>query len=150
VSAPDLYLSRLRNVASVAVAALALIFLFAFVSCDSRVREIRSRLSDAELLVFDRGQKLSSPCWACHDFYGTQNKVGPHLSSLYGRRAGDSTFPGYSDALRQSQILWDDNTLGRFLLNPQGFVPGSTMVSPGVGSRGDLEAIVFYIKQVTR
>jgi cytochrome c2 len=35
-------------------------------------------------------------------------------------------------------------------MNPQGFVPGSTMVSPGVASRGDLDAILFYIKQVTR
>jgi cytochrome c len=119
-------------------------------ACDSRVREIRSRLSDAELLLFDRGQKLSSPCWACHDFYGTQNKVGPHLSGLFGRRAGESSFPGYSQAMRESQIVWNEQTLGRFLTDPQSFVPGTTMVSPGVSSRGDLGAILFYTEQVTR
>ena len=120
------------------------------VACDSRVREIRSGLSDPELLLFDRGQKLSSPCWACHDFYGTQNKVGPHLSRLYGRRVGESSFPGYSEAMRRSGIVWNDRTLARFLTNPQGFVPGTTMVSPGIASRADLDAMLFYMRQVTR
>lgn len=118
--------------------------------CDSRARDIRSRLSDEELLLFDRGQKLSSPCWACHDFYGTQNKVGPYLSGLYGRRAGGADFPGYSRALRESGIVWSDPTLRRFLADPQSAVPGTNMVSPGMASRADLDALVFYTKLVTR
>ncbi len=118
--------------------------------CDSRAREIRSELSDGELLLFDRGQKLSSPCWACHDFYGTQNKVGPSLSGLFGRRAGDSAFPGYSQAMRESGISWDRQTLARFLANPQSVVPGTTMVSPGIAARADIEALVFYTERVTR
>jgi cytochrome c len=119
-------------------------------ACDSRLRETRSRLSGDELALFDRGTRLSTPCWACHDFYGTQNKIAPHLSGLYGRQAGVSTFPAYSQALRASQIVWDDQTLDRFLADPQRLVPGTTMVSAGLASAADRAALRFYIKQVTR
>jgi cytochrome c len=118
--------------------------------CDSRVREIRSGLSDRDLLRFDRGQKVSSPCWACHDFYGTQNKVGPYLSGVFGRRAGGSSFPAYSEALRSSGIVWDRSSLARFLASPQTAVPGTTMVSPGVSGQADLDALLFYMELVTR
>jgi cytochrome c len=118
-------------------------------SCDARGREIRARLSDEERLVFDRGNQLASPCWTCHDFYGTQNKVGPQLSGLVGRRAGESTYGGYSDALRRTGVTWDRQTLDAFLAEPQRFAPGTTMISPGVADPADRAALLFYIEQVT-
>jgi len=119
------------------------------VACDSRAREIRSRLSDADLQLFNRGQQLSSPCWSCHDFYGTQNKIGPYLSGIYGRAAAAAEFGGYSDSLRGSMIVWNDRSLKAFLSNPQQTIPGTTMVSPGVESPADLEALLFYMKLAT-
>ncbi len=129
---------------------LALSLASLLTGCDARVREIRSRLSDQQRVLFDRGARLSGPCWACHDFYGTQNKVGPYLSGIYGRRAGSSTFGAYSDALRATGVVWDDRTLDAFLASPQRFAPGTTMVSPGLESRADREALLFYMQQVTR
>jgi len=119
------------------------------VACDGRAREIRSQLSDADLQLFNRGQQLSSPCWSCHDFYGTQNKIGPYLSGVVGRQAAAAEFGGYSDALRGSMIVWDERSLAAFLSDPQRTVPGTTMVSPGVASAGDVEALLFYIKLTT-
>jgi len=132
-----------------ALALMAGCLLIGALGCDSRSREIRARLSDQDLLRFDRGQKISSPCWACHDFYGTQNKVGPHLLGIYGRSAGQSSFPGYSQALQSSGIVWDRTSLGRFLASPQSAVPGTTMVSPGIAG-ADLAALLFYMDLVTR
>jgi cytochrome c len=129
--------------------ATTLLFALAAVSCDARAREIRSQLSDADLQRFNRGQQISSPCWSCHDFYGTQNKIGPYLSGIYGRRAAAAEFGGYSDALRSSMIMWDDRSLAAFLQSPQKNVPGSTMVSPGVTSAADLDALLFYMKLAT-
>jgi len=129
--------------------ACLLLCALAAVACDSRAREIRSRLTDADLQRFNRGQQLSSPCWSCHDFYGTQNKIGPYLAGIYGRRAAAAEFGGYSDSLRQSMIVWDDRSLGDYLRSPQQAVPGTTMVSPGVASRDDLDALLFYMKLAT-
>jgi cytochrome c len=47
-------------------------------------------------------------------------------------------------------VVWDDRTLDAFLASPQRFAPGTTMVSPGLESRADREALLFYIQQVTR
>lgn len=119
-------------------------------ACDSRVREIRAELPPEQRALFDRGNKLSGPCWTCHDFTGTQNKIGPHLFGLYGRQAGGSDFGGYSAALRATGAVWDDRTLDAFLADPRRFAPGTTMVSPGVPNPADRAALLFYMKQVTR
>ena len=129
--------------------ALLAVALLGGLGCDNRARELRAELSDADLQRFIHGQQLSSPCWSCHDFYGNQNKIGPYLGGLYGRRAGTARFPGYSDALRQSMVVWDDSTLAHFLRSPTTYVPGTTMVSPGVASPQDLDALLFYMRLAT-
>lgn len=131
------------------VIALMVAMIFGWLGCDARAREIRAGLSDADLQLFVRGQQLSSPCWSCHDFYGSQNKIGPYLSGLYGRRAGSAAFPGYSRTMRYSTLIWNDKNLRRFLSNVQGVMPGTSMVSADVGSAQDLEALIFYTKLVT-
>jgi cytochrome c2 len=37
-----------------------------------------------------------------------------------------------------------------FLADPTRFVPGTTMVSPGIASRSDRAALAFHLGQVTR
>lgn len=126
-----------------------LLCVLAAMACDGRAREIRRSLSDSDLQRFNRGQQLSSPCWSCHDFYGTQNKIGPYLSGIHGRRAATAKFGGFSDALRGSMIVWDDRSLAAFLRSPQQNVPGTSMVSPGITSLEDLDALLFYMKLAT-
>lgn len=116
--------------------------------CGGPEGEIRERLSAADRATFDRGQRLSTPCWSCHDLYGKQNKVGPYLAGLYGRRAGSADFPGYSDAMKESGVVWNERSLRAFLLNASGFMPGTTMVS-GPQSAGEVGALVFYLKHVS-
>jgi len=126
------------------VAALAL------TACDARVREIRAGLTPAERTVFDRGLQLAAPCWACHDFYGEQNKVGPYLFGVIGRRIGTARGFYYSDAFRNADVVWTPETLRAYLQDVTGFVPGTNMVSPSVLSARDAEAVVFYMEKVTR
>ena len=45
--------------------------------------------------------------------------------------------------------MWDRSTLARFLAAPQSAVPGTNMVSPGVGG-ADLQALLFYMDRATR
>jgi cytochrome c len=119
-------------------------------ACGGPEREIRAQLSPADRNLFDRGQRLSTACWSCHDLYGEQNKVGPYLAGLYGRKAGSANFPGYSEAMRRSGVTWDEASLRSFLLNTHGVIPGTTMVASGPGNSADVAALVFYLKYVTR
>lgn len=118
-------------------------------ACGGPEGEIRASLSVAERAQFDRGRQLSTPCWSCHDLYGEQNKVGPYLAGVYGRRAGSANFPGYSEAMRNAGIVWDETTLRQFLLDPPRFVPGTTMVASGPRNVADVDALVFYLARVS-
>jgi len=118
-------------------------------ACGGPEREIRQTLTAGERARFDLGQRLSTPCWSCHDLYGEQNKVGPYLAGVYGRRAGSARYPGYSAALKTSGVVWDERSLAGYLLDPQGFIPGTTMVAGGPRGRAEVDALVFYLKQVS-
>ncbi|MBW2290981.1 MAG: c-type cytochrome [Deltaproteobacteria bacterium] len=135
---------------SLASLVAGLIVSFAVLGCGGPEREIRARLSPAEVDLFNRGQRLSTPCWNCHDLYGEQNKVGPYLAGLYRRKAGSANFPGYSEAMKRSEVVWDERSLRAFLLNASSFIPGTTMVASGPRSSADVGALVFYLKHVTQ
>lgn len=138
--------SRVGFAASLLV--LAVVFVVPL-GCGGPEREIRKTLSAAERDLFDRGQRLSTPCWSCHDLYGEQNKVGPYLAGLYGRAAGSARYPGYSPAMRGSGVIWDERSLRAFLVDTSGFIPGTTMVASGPRNAADVSALVFYLKHVT-
>ena len=127
-----------------------LIACLVMLACGGPEAEIRANLSAAERQTFDRGQRLSTACWSCHDLYGKQNKVGPYLAGLSGRRAGSADFPGYSKAMKESGLVWNERSLRAYLLNPSGFMPGTNMVASGPQNSADVGALVFYLEHVTR
>ena len=73
------------------------------------------------------GQKIfATRCAECHAL--GKNVVGPPLGGVVGRRAGTvSSYPSYSRALRQSDIVWTAATLDKWLAGPQQDVPGALM-----------------------
>ena len=64
-------------------------------------------------------------CGGCHAL--DRDKEGPRLGGIYGRRAGSGGDYPYSSALRESGIVWTDDTLDRWLTDPEAMVPGSDM-----------------------
>jgi cytochrome c len=141
-------MQKTRHRSGLVAVALALVALVG-VGCDRRASEIKSRLDAEQLAIFERGQKLSTECWACHDFYTTTNRIGPYLLGVFGRRAGDAGGFPYSIALAKSEIRWDEDSLRRYISAPNGFIPGTTMVSRGVPAGPSLEALMFYMRHVT-
>jgi len=128
--------------------------LFAFLTlataCSDPDRAILAEMDEASQARFRRGRMVAMPCWTCHDLAGEVRKVGPSLLGIYGRRSGMA--PGYSasPALIAATIVWDDRALASFLRNPSGFVPGNTMVSPGVQDSAALSDLLYYLRHVTR
>ena len=53
-----------------------------------------------------------------------QNMVGPVLNGLKGRKSG--TVPGfsYSDANKNSGIVWDEGTFKEYIKDPKAKIPG--------------------------
>lgn len=91
-----------------------------------------------------RGAVLAT-CAACHSFTVRENRIGPPLLDLVGKRAGTAPGFAYSDGMRNSGLVWDAETLRKFLLNPAGTVPGTAMAIAGV-SPEDAQVIIEFLE----
>lgn len=64
-------------------------------------------------------------CSGCHEL--DRAKEGPPLRGVYGRKAGSAAGFEYSDALRQSGIVWDDAKLNQWLTDTESVVRDNDM-----------------------
>lgn len=64
-------------------------------------------------------------CGACHSI--DRHRVGPKHRGVVGRKAGSAPGYRYSRAVRESDIVWDETTLDRWLADPEAFIPGQKM-----------------------
>src|SRR5882672_5321687 len=79
------------------------------------------------------GQAEFNKCKICHTVdAGGRNVVGPNLHRIFGRKAGTGDNFLYSEALKESGIVWDDETLTKYLRDPKALVPGGKMAFPGI------------------
>jgi cytochrome c len=93
-----------------------------------------------------QGERLfRQRCAACHALEAGQNKAGPHLDGIIGRKAGTVEGARYSRALQGAQIVWDEEALDKFLANPRKAVAGTTMMI-GVPNADQRKAIIAYLK----
>jgi cytochrome c len=64
-------------------------------------------------------------CTGCHAL--TQNHEGPQLKGVYGRTTGSVPGFPYSDALKKANVTWNDQSLEKWLTDPDAFLPGNNM-----------------------
>jgi cytochrome c len=93
------------------------------------------------------GEKAFVVCRACHQI-GPNAKiaVGPVLNGIVGRKAG--TYPGYSysTANKDSGLTWDDDTLRKYLADPQAVVKGTKMIFPGIKDPAKVNDVIAFLK----
>ena len=80
--------------------------------------------------------ELAAPCLACHSL-ATDGPpgVGPSLAGIAGRELGADPTYTYSAAFTRKAsdgLVWDRDTLDRFLEQPQAVVEGTAMSYPGL------------------
>lgn len=95
-----------------------------------------------------QGEQVYARCQACHSL--DVDRTGPHHCGLFGRRAGSVPGFDYSEAMKQSDIIWTARTLDRFLADPQAMVPGTAMTYAGVKDPGERAALIAYLEKATR
>ena len=95
-----------------------------------------------------KGENSFKKCLVCHAIGpGAKNKIGPELNGLDGRKAG--TVPGYnySDANKNSGIVWDDATFKEYIKDPRAKIPGTKMTFPGIKNEQEINDLWAYLKQ---
>jgi cytochrome c len=90
-------------------------------------------------------------CKICHALIeGGGNRVGPDLHGIFGRKAGSAAGFTYSEAMKSSGIVWDDETLAKFLRDPKDSLPGNRMSFPGIKDDATLHDLLQQLKQATQ
>ena len=85
-----------------------------------------------ELLDNDRdlvaGRRIfNNACRTCHTTSEGDNRLGPNLYKIIGRKAGSLPSYEYSSAMKGADFIWDEANLNRFIANPDEMVPGNNM-----------------------
>jgi cytochrome c len=95
-----------------------------------------------------KGAAVFNVCLACHTIGpGAQNKIGPELNGLDDRKAGTVPSFDYSDANKDSGIIWNEATFEEYIKNPQAKIPGTKMIFPGIKNEQQVKDLWAYVSQ---
>jgi cytochrome c len=92
---------------------------------------------------------FSSSCGICHTVKPGDNKIGPTLFGVVGRKTGTVPDYTYSSANLTANIIWTDAELDKYLAAPRATIPGTKMAYAGVKDatkRADLIAYLDTLK----
>ena len=64
---------------------------------------------DAALQIFNNA------CRTCHTTREGDNRLGPNLHNILGRKAGSPLRYNYSGAMKDAGFVWDEEKLERFM-----------------------------------
>ena len=93
------------------------------------------------------GEKIfKTQCGICHAVVAGQNRVGPTLFGVVGRRAGSVPGFNYTADHKKLGITWDAASLDKYLTNPRAMVPDTSMVYAGLKDDTERANLVAYLE----
>jgi cytochrome c len=87
---------------------------------------------------------FAARCAACHATEPGINKNGPSLAGIVGIKSSAVPGFGFSTAMKEANVTWDDANLDEFLANPSGFIHGTKMFVNLPGN-ADRDNVIAYL-----
>jgi len=113
----------------------------------SKIAELKA----AKKITKSEGEKLFLLCAACHNLKKNEpHKVGPNLHNIFGSPAGKKEGYVFTESLKSSGIIWDDETMRKWIENPTQLIKGTSMAFVGIKQKEKQDALIEYIKQMTQ
>jgi cytochrome c len=123
-------------------------FLVMAVSAMAYLLPLPSALPQASQGTEDGQQAFNNACRTCHMVREGDNRLGPNLHKIVGRKAGSLPDYGFSSAMKEAGFVWDEEKLDRFIANPDEVVPGNSMKPyGGLSSSDDRKKIIAFLAQ---
>lgn len=104
----------------------------------------------AEAADTKKGKKVFNKCKACHSLVAGKKKIGPSLNGLFGRKAGTVKGFKYSKAMIKAGVVWNDETVDKYLTKPKKFIPKTKMVFSGLKKKAQRDDLIAYLKEATK
>jgi cytochrome c len=105
---------------------------------------------DEEQESINEGRKVFRTCIACHSLEPGRHMTGPSLANIWNRKAGTAdNFLRYSDALKNTDLIWTAENLDTWLQDPQSMVPGTNMRFQGINNPQERKNLGALLKAVT-
>jgi cytochrome c len=104
-------------------------------------------------LAQDAGQiAFNNACRTCHSVREGDNRLGPSLHGVIGRKAGSlPAYNNYSESMKKADLVWDKSNLERFIANPDQVVPGNNMKPyGGLASAEERGKIIAFLESAGR
>lgn len=92
------------------------------------------------------GKKVFNQCAICHSIKAGENKIGPSLFGVVGRKSHSEPGFSYSDAMKKYDVTWDPATLDHYLVDPRKVVPGTKMIFPGLKNDTQRADVIAYLE----
>ena len=83
-------------------------------------------------------------CTGCHAL--DENREGPRLHDVYGRKVASVAGFDYSTALKSAQFVWADASLQKWLIDPDSLIPGNDMTFH-VSNAQERADIIRFLKE---
>lgn len=91
---------------------------------------------------------FAEECGDCHSAKEGKSKKGPPLFGIDGRKAGSVADFVYSDPMKQSGIVWNDDRIDAYITAPKKVVPGGKMKYDGLADAVARADVIAYVKSL--
>ena len=94
----------------------------------------------------DHGKKVFKKCAACHLINkGADNKIGPALYGVIGRKVASKQDYKYSKAMASYDKNWTFEEMNGYLKKPQKYIKGTKMAFAGLKKEKDRASVILYM-----
>ena len=96
----------------------------------------------------EAGARLfTKTCGGCHSVgLNARGGFGPQLNGVIGRLAGTTADYQYSDAMKNSGVVWTREKLAAYIENPKKVVSGTRMIFWGISDQEKIENLLAYLE----
>ena len=95
---------------------------------------------------------FNNACRTCHTMREGDQRLGPSLHKVIGRKAGSlADYGNYSESMKKAELVWDKSNLDRFIASPDAVAPGNNMKPfGGIASAEERAKIVEFLESAGR
>ena len=118
---------------------------------EKKEEKIEEKVDISALLALgdiSHGEKVFKKCSACHLVNkGGENKIGPALYGVIGRKVASKQDYKYSKAMAAYDKDWTFEEMNGYLKKPQSYIKGTKMAFAGLRKEKDRASVILYLNQ---